>query len=106
MKDNENNKGYILFNADGTKPKATFAALMTDDGTQIIAEGKVPNFLSMIGSLARSLVNECDVPKNILLTAIDAAMLSGDAWEGIMDMMSKKPSDDTVDKIMDMFTQD
>lgn len=106
MKENKNNNGYILLSADGTKPNCTLAALMTDDGTNIIAEGKISDFISMLGSIARTLIAECDVPKDIVLAGITAAAIAGDAWEGIMDMMSKKPSEETIDTIKNMFMQD
>ena len=103
MKENENKNGYILLSADGTKPKCTFAALMVDDGTQIIAEGKKSEFLSALGSLACVLVTECNVPQNIILSAIKAAIISGNAWESIMNEMIQNPSENTIDKIKDMF---
>ena len=106
MKNNENNNGYIIFSADGTKPNCTLAALKNDDCTQIIAEGKIPDFLAMLGSLARSIVTECNVPKAIVLSAVKAAIIVGDAWEGAMEMIARKPTDETLDKIMDTLTQE
>lgn len=95
MKNNENNNGYIIFSADGTKPNCTLAALKADDGVQIIAEGRKHDFLSMFGTLARTLVAECNIPEEILHSAVSAAVQSGKAWETITDLIARKHKVDT-----------
>lgn len=77
------NRGYIIFNADGTKPKTTLAALEAEDGVQIIAEGTGGDEIMLFGSIAQAL-HEHGVDKELLRATIDEAISLGDTWLGFM----------------------
>jgi hypothetical protein len=73
-------KGFIIFNADGSKPKHTLAAIEFDGGVQTIIDMRGGDVPMLFGCIANALVNEGGVNKELLHYIIDTAPEKGDEW--------------------------
>lgn len=86
---NENKKGYMIFNADGSKPEATLAALENPDFVQVITEGSSGSIVKAFGSIAQGLHDKMNIPKEMLHSLIDAAIASGEMWCSLIGAFTK-----------------
>lgn len=86
---NENKKGYIIFNADGSQPEATLAAIDGSEYTQTIIDGKGTEILKLFGAIVQGL-EKSGMPKTMLHSVVDTALLSGDLWGVIVKALDKK----------------
>lgn len=87
---NENKKGYMIFNADGSQPQTVLAALETPEFVQVIIEGKPANTLKAFGSIVQGLHDKAKFPKELLHNLIDAAIASGELWCGLIGALTKE----------------
>lgn len=87
---NENKKGYMIFNADGSKPEATLAYIDGAEYGEVIVDGNAGDILKCFGYIAQSLHEKTDMPKDMLHGTIDAAIATGNLWGTIMNSLKKK----------------
>lgn len=87
---NENKKGYMIFNADGSQPISTLAAIESPEFVQVIIEGSPENTLKAFGSIAQALHDKAKFPKEMLHSTIDVAITSGKLWCSLIGMLTKE----------------
>ena len=73
-----NEEGYILFNAEGKKPKAMFAAYMEDDGIRIAVDGNRAEILMLFACFAADFINQGIGDSEELMKLILFAKMNGD----------------------------
>lgn len=82
-------KGYIIFNADGSKPKTTLAVLEGDDGVQTILNMKSADVPMLFGCIVTALVNDAGINKDLLHHIVDDAPKHGEGWAAYCDVMRR-----------------
>lgn len=87
---NENKKGYIIFNADGSKPEATLAYIDGAEYGETIVDGNAGDIIKGFGYLAQALHEKSNMPKEMLHGTIDAAIATGKLWGSIMNGLKKE----------------
>lgn len=91
-------KGYIIFNAEGNKPKATLAALDSEESTQTIIDGKGTQLLMLFGEIAQALHDGCNMSVELLTDTVETAIKTGEMWAGAMAIIS----DDGINALKNM----
>lgn len=86
---NKNNKGYIIFNADGTQPDATLAALDSPKHVQVIVNGNGADIVKLFGSIVQSL-ERGGIDAETLHTTVDTAIKWGEDWAAYATFMNAK----------------
>ena len=83
------NKGYMFFSADGTKPKTTLAALGDAEGVRIIVEGQSYELIKMFGSIYHSLATKTNIKAEDLRKALVLVDALGESFVTLLEEARK-----------------